>query len=367
MKTELFNYTLPPELIAQTPASPRDASRLLVVDRQSDQVVHRTFADLGDYLRPGDMLVGNNSRVMAARLFGQKATGGKAEILLLEKQTNGRWHALVGGKKMREGTTITLYDAAGAASEWVGTITAVFPGPLREIEFNHPLDDDLDSLGHVPLPPYIQQPLADSERYQTVYSRPTGSAAAPTAGLHFTGDLLLVLREKGVLFETVTLHVGLDTFKPVETQHVADHPIHSEWATVSPETAKRINEAKLAGGRLIAIGTTAVRTLETAALRSAGISGSLRHMSQSDASGETSNFCPWKPVAAFAGPTDLFIYPGYKFRAVDAMITNFHLPQSSLLMLVGAFMGREKMLGVYETAVQEQYRFYSFGDAMLIF
>ena len=366
MKTELFNYTLPPELIAQTPASPRDASRLLVVDRQSDQVVHRTFADLGDYLRPGDMLVGNNSRVMAARLFGQKATGGKAEILLLEKQTNGRWHALVGGKKMREGTTITLYDAAGAASEWVGTITAVFPGPLREIEFNHPLDDDLDSLGHVPLPPYIQQPLADSERYQTVYSRPTGSAAAPTAGLHFTGDLLLVLREKGVLFETVTLHVGLDTFKPVETQHVADHPIHSEWATVSPETAKRINEAKLAGGRLIAIGTTAVRTLETAALRSAGISGSLRHMSQSDASGETSNFCPWKPVAAFAGPTDLFIYPGYKFRAVDAMITNFHLPKSSLMIMVCAFGGYDLIMEAYQQAVKEDYRFFSYGDAMLI-
>lgn len=367
MKTELFTYHLPPEQIAQTPASPRDASRLLLVDRQSDEVAHRTFADIGDYLQPGDILVGNNSRVMAARLFGQKATGGKVEILLLEKQTNGRWHALIGGKKMREGTTITLYDAAGEVSDWVGTITAVFPGPLREVEFNHPLDDALDTLGHVPLPPYIQQPLADSERYQTVYSRPTGSAAAPTAGLHFTGDLLLALREKGVLFETVTLHVGLDTFKPVETENVADHPIHSEWATLAPETARRINEAKLAGGRLIAIGTTAVRTLETAALRSAGISGSLRTISHSDASGETSNLCPWKPVAAFAGPTDLFIYPGYKFRAVDAMITNFHLPQSSLLMLVGAFMGREKMLGVYETAVREKYRFYSFGDAMLIY
>ncbi|MEJ2750293.1 MAG: S-adenosylmethionine:tRNA ribosyltransferase-isomerase, partial [Anaerolineae bacterium] len=199
-----------------------------------------------------------------------------------------------------------------------------------------------------------------------VYSRPEGSAAAPTAGLHFTGDLLFALREKGVILEMVTLHVGLDTFKPVEAENVADHLIHSEWATISSDTARRINEAKLAGGRIIAVGTTAVRVLETGALKSAGLTGSYQDISARDAAGETSNMCPWKPVSAFEGPTDLFIYPGYKFRAVEMMITNFHLPQSSLLMLVSAFAGRENIMQAYETAVAQKYRFYSFGDAMLI-
>ena len=199
-----------------------------------------------------------------------------------------------------------------------------------------------------------------------MYARPPGSAAAPTAGLHFTGDLLLSLRRQGILFETVTLHVGLDTFRPVEAEAVSDHKIHSEWATVSAETAQRINEAKLAGGRIVAVGTTSARVLETAALRSAGITGSIQDISARDAVGETSNICPWKPVAAFSGPTDLFIYPGYRFRAVEAMITNFHLPQSSLVMMVSAFAGREQILHAYEVAKEEQYRFYSFGDAMLI-
>jgi S-adenosylmethionine:tRNA ribosyltransferase-isomerase len=208
--------------------------------------------------------------------------------------------------------------------------------------------------------------LADEERYQTIYARPLGSAAAPTAGLHFTPELLLALRQKGVLLEMVTLHVGLDTFKPVEAEEVAGHVIHSEWASLTPETAKRINEAKLAGGRVIAVGTTAVRTLETAALRSAGVTGSLQDISQRDASGETAALCPWRPVAAFTGPTDLFIYPGYRFRVVDSLITNFHLPQSSLIMLVAAFMGHKEVMQLYETAVQAKYRFYSFGDALLI-
>jgi S-adenosylmethionine:tRNA ribosyltransferase-isomerase len=264
------------------------------------------------------------------------------------------------------GVTILVQDKAGEESHVVGTITAVLDGPQREITFNQPLDDSLDDLGHTPLPPYIHEPLGDDERYQTIYARPPGSAAAPTAGLHFTPELLLALRDKGVLLETVTLHVGLDTFKPVEADEVTQHIIHSEWANLSPAAAKRINEAKLAGGRLIAVGTTAVRTLETAALRSAGITGSLQTISQRDATGETSNICPWKPVAAFEGATDLFIYPGYRFRAVDVMVTNFHLPQSSLLMLVAAFMGQKEMKQVYETAVAAQYRFYSFGDAMLI-
>jgi len=239
-------------------------------------------------------------------------------------------------------------------------------GPQRELTFICSIGDDLVTLAHVPLPPYIHETLDDAERYQTVYSRPSGSSAAPTAGLHFTGDLLMALREKGVLFETVTLHVGLDTFKPVEADQVADHVIHSEWASLTSDAARRINEAKLAGGRIVAVGTTAVRTLETAACRSAGILGTLQTISARDAAGETSNMCPWKPVAAFEGPTDLFIYPGYKFRAVDVLITNFHLPQSSLLMLVSAFAGREAVLQAYETAVAEKYRFFSFGDAMLI-
>jgi S-adenosylmethionine:tRNA ribosyltransferase-isomerase len=229
------------------------------------------------------------------------------------------------------------------------------------------LDESLlAELGHVPLPPYIHEPLADADRYQTIYARPPGSAAAPTAGLHLTPDLFLALRDRGVLFETLTLHVGLDTFKPVETERVADHAIHSEWARLTPEAARRINEAKLAGGRIVAVGTTAMRVLETAALRSAGLNGTLAAISQSDADGVTSQICPWRPVAALEGRTDLFVYPGYRFRAVDALITNFHLPRSSLLLLVSAFAGREQILEAYATAVTAGYRFYSFGDAMLI-
>ncbi len=361
-----FNYTLPPELIAQRPLPQRDASRLMVLHREPQTIAHQTFSDILDYFQPGDVLVANNSRVIPARLYGRKTTGGQVEILLLSQLENGRWQAMVGGKRLGEGSQIQLLDQAGEETELVATVTAVLNGPQRELSFNQPLDHWLESIGHTPLPPYIHESLADPERYQTVYSRPAGSAAAPTAGLHFTGDLLLALRQKGVIFETVTLHVGLDTFKPVEADEVAQHTIHSEWASLTAESAKRINEAKLAGGRLIAVGTTSMRTLETAALRSAGINGTLQTISQRDASGETSSFCPWKPVAAFTAPTDLFIYPGYKFRAVDAMITNFHLPYSSLLMLVAAFAGHSFMLRAYETAVAEQYRFFSFGDAMLI-
>ncbi len=366
MRTEDFNYTLPQELIAQRPLSLRDASRLLLLNRENGRLSHQQFTDILDYFQPGDILVANNSRVIPARLFGQKPTGGKVEILLLEQLDERRWKALIGGKKMILGTKIHLYDGEGNPTTLKATVTDVLDGPQREIQFNRDINDELESIGHTPLPPYIHETIDDAERYQTVFSRPPGSAAAPTAGLHFTGDLLLALRDKGVIFETVTLHVGLDTFKPVEADEITDHHIHSEWASLSPDTARRINEAKLAGGRIIAVGTTAVRTLETAALKSAGISGSLQTISARDASGETSNMCPWKPVAAFEGPTDLFIYPGYKFRAVNAMITNFHLPQSSLLMLVSAFTGREAMMAAYETAVQEQYRFFSFGDAMLI-
>ena len=338
----------------------------LVLRRATGEIEHRNFTDLSEYLLPGDILIANDSRVFPARLFGRKPSGGKVELLLLERLNDIQWRALAGGKKLRVGTEIQLFNHDGSLSPWSAHVTAVMDGPLREIQFQQPIDDLLDELGHTPLPPYIHEPLEDADRYQTVYARPLGSAAAPTAGLHFTGDLLMTLRQQGVFFDTCTLHVGLDTFKPVDAENVEDHHIHSEWAKLTPDTARRINEKKLAGGRLIAVGTTAMRTLETGALRSAGINGSLQTISQRDASGETSGICPWKPVAAHEGSTDLFITPGYQFRAVDMLLTNFHLPKSSLLMLVSAFAGREQILNAYESAVSEGYRFYSFGDAMLI-
>ncbi|HSM54786.1 MAG TPA: tRNA preQ1(34) S-adenosylmethionine ribosyltransferase-isomerase QueA [Candidatus Sulfomarinibacteraceae bacterium] len=367
MKTKEFDYDLPQERIAQHPVEPRDSSRLLVLDRRQETIEHRIFHEIGEHLQPGDILVANDSRVYPARLYGYKTdTGGKVELLLLEREDHQRWRTLVGGSGLREGVQVSLYEKNGAVSDISGTVAAVLHGAEREIVFSEPLLPLLEQLGHTPLPPYIHETLDDSERYQTVFSRPLGSAAAPTAGLHFTGDLLLSLREEGVLFETCTLHVGLDTFKPVESAKVAEHTIHSEWATLSVEAARRINEAKLAGGRIVAVGTTSSRVLETAALRSAGIEGPLHDISARDTRGETSEICPWKPVAAFSERTDLYIYPGYRFRAVDAIITNFHLPQSSLLMMVSAFAGRELIMDAYKTAVDEAYRFYSFGDAMLI-
>lgn len=366
MNVSDFDYHLPEDRIAQEPVDPRDASRLLILERSSGAIAHRHFRDLPDYLRPGDMLVVNDTRVIPARLFGRKPTGGSVEILLLERRDAKTWRALVGGRRLGEGATMTILDKSGAPTSLDATVVEEGPESLREMRFSEPLDDWLDSTGHVPLPPYIQTTLADDERYQTIYARPAGSAAAPTAGLHFTPELMLALRDQGILLDTVTLHVGLDTFRPVTADRVADHVIHSEWARLTPGAARRMNEAKLAGGRLIAVGTTTVRVLETAALRSAGVTGSLRAISQTDAAGETSNLCPWKPVAAFEGQTDLFITPGYRYRAVDAMITNFHLPRSSLLMLVSAFAGREPVLAAYDAAVRDKYRFYSFGDAMLI-
>jgi S-adenosylmethionine:tRNA ribosyltransferase-isomerase len=365
MKVSDFDYDLPEALIAQRPAEPRDASRLLVLDGATDRVVHRRFRDLPDYLRPSDILVVNDTRVIPARIFGRKPTGGRVELLLLEKSGDA-WRALIGGRNVDEGLSLALLDHAGKPTDVTAIVTAVRPGALRELRFSAPVEQWIETLGYAPLPPYIHETLDDPERYQTIYARPSGSAAAPTAGLHFTPELLLTLRENGVLFETVTLHVGLDTFKPVTVDDVADHVIHSEWARLTPETARRINEAQLAGGRIVAVGTTTARVLETAALRSAGIAGSLQTISARDAAGETTDICPWKPVAAFEGPTDLFIHPGYRFRAVDALITNFHLPRSSLLMLVAAFAGREAIFNAYRAAVAENYRFYSFGDAMLI-
>lgn len=367
MQTSQFDYHLPPERIAQHPVDPRDASRLLVLHRDTGRIEHTHFRNLLQYLRPGDILVANDSRVYPARLYGEKSeTGGKVELLLLERLDADRWRALVGGRRVRIGTIISLHEETGQESELHATVTAELEGAQREVTFSSSLDDHLDRLGHTPLPPYIHEELDDAERYQTIYARRQGSAAAPTAGLHFTPELLLSLRENGVLFETCTLHVGLDTFKPVTADEVSKHDIHTESASLSPEAARRINQAKLAGGRIIAVGTTTARVLETAALRSAGITDSLQNISARDASGETTDICPWKPVAAFSGRTDLFIYPGYRFRAVDALITNFHLPQSSLLMMVSAFATREQVLGAYKSAIAEEYRFYSFGDAMLI-
>jgi S-adenosylmethionine:tRNA ribosyltransferase-isomerase len=250
---------------------------------------------------------------------------------------------------------------AGSAVEVTARVMEELSDGRRIVEFDQPITPLLAELGKTPLPPYIHEPLADAERYQTVFSRIDGSAAAPTAGLHFTPEMLLALRERGVILAFITLHIGLDTFKPVTVEHVADHPIHAEWASLSPEVAHQINQAKLAGGRLVAVGTTVVRTLETAALRSAGIAGSLRQASQL-----ASDPCPWRPVVAFDGPTDLFIYPGFRFHAVDALLTNFHLPKSSLLMLVSALGGDELMRRAYQVAIADRYRFFSFGDAMLI-
>ncbi len=366
MKVSDFDYDLPEALIAQRPVEPRDDSRLLVYDRASGAIAHRRFRDLGDYLRPGDILVANDTRVIPARLFARKPTGGRVELLLLERTGHGRWRALAGGRNVTEGLTLTLLDHDGEPTAIRATVAGLGPESVREFLFSEPVEAWIETLGYAPLPPYIHEKLDDPERYQTIYSRPAGSAAAPTAGLHFTPELLLQLREQGILFETVTLHVGLDTFKPVTAEEVTEHVIHSEWARLTAESAERINRAQLAGGRIVAVGTTTARVLETAALRSAGITGSLQTISARDAGGETTNLCPWKPVAAFEGATDLFIHPGYRFRAVEALITNFHLPRSSLLMLVAAFTGRQAILDTYRVAVVEKYRFYSFGDAMLI-
>lgn len=372
-----FDYNLPLELIAQTPVEPRHASRLMRVDRASGQISHHTFADLVDFLNPGDILVANDSRVIPARLFGRKASGGKAEILLLKQLDDLRWEALVGGKRLNPGVTVLISseqnkisseqknfssEQTEISSEQIRlTIVEDLGESRRVVEFDRPVNARLDEVGHTPLPPYIHTRLDDSERYQTVFSRIDGSAAAPTAGLHFSPEVLLALRDNGVLLDYVTLHIGLDTFKPVSVEQVEQHAIHREFASLSAATARRINDAKLAGGRLVAVGTTAMRTLETAALRSAGVQGSLKEASTFDP-----GLCPWKPVAAIEEETDLFIYPGFTFRAVDALLTNFHLPKSTLLMLVSAFAGADLIRHAYQTAIEQHYRFFSFGDAMLI-
>lgn len=358
-KPEDFDYNLPPEQIAQSAAEPRDSSRLLVVHRSDGRIEHRTFTDLPDFLRPGDALVMNQTRVIPARLHGHKATtGGAVEVLLVEKITPVRWLAMVGGKRIREGTRLVLGAPASKMAVEARVLEAR-DGSDRVLEFEREIEPLLDELGETPLPPYIHTPLADPERYQTVYARTPGSVAAPTAGLHFTPELLLLIRDMGVALVYCTLHVGPGTFLPVRAEQIAAHRLHAERALLTANAALTINQTRLRGGRIMAVGTTSVRTLETAALRA------LDHPADAPC-GDNMEACPWGAVAAFSGPTDLFIMPGFRFRSVDMMVTNFHLPRSTLLMLVSAFAGRDLMLRAYDEAREAGYRFYSLGDACLL-
>lgn len=339
MKLSEFDYTLPPDRIAQTPVEPRDSSRLLVLDRSKGSLQHTIFSDISRFLKPGDLLVVNQTRVLPARIFAQKIpTGGKIELLLLNRREPTLWEVLVGGKRVTLGKKLSLTESL------VAEVEAVLDGPRRLLRVNRPIEGELDQIGQMPLPPYIHERLIDQERYQTVYAHELGSAAAPTAGLHFTPRLLAALKAAGIGVAEVTLHVGLDTFAPVTEEDVTQHQIHTEWCRLTPQAAEQINSAKQVGGKVVAVGTTSVRTLETAAAQAG-----------SD---------EW--ITSFQGPTDLFILPGYSFKIVDAMVTNFHLPRSSLLMLVSAFAGKQTMLDAYQTAIEQNYRFYSFGDAMLI-
>jgi S-adenosylmethionine:tRNA ribosyltransferase-isomerase len=339
LKTSDFDYDLPPDRIAQTPLEPRDTSRLLVLPREAGDVQHAHFHDLGRYLRPGDLLVLNETRVIPARLYAHKIpTGGRVELLLLRRVDETSWESLVGGKRVGQGMRLEV--ESGPQAE----IVEVLDGSRRVVRFAEPLEPYLLRAGHVPLPPYIHTELADPERYQTIYARSSGSAAAPTAGLHFTANLMERLKSQGVGFALLTLHVGLDTFAPVTEADPSRHHMHTEWCQLTPETAAQINTTRQQGGRVIAVGTTSVRTIESAA-RLAG---------------------PGESVAALEGSSDLYILPGYTFRAVDGMITNFHLPRSTLIMLVSAFARRERLLAAYQLAIERGYRFYSFGDAMLV-
>jgi len=338
MQTSDFDYHLPLEFIAQTPIEPRHNSRLLVMRRDLGTLEDSQFYKIGTYLIPGDLLVINQTRVIPARLHARKSTGGRVELLLLKQREPGLWEALAGGKGLRKGVRVTVEN--GPEVEVVEELE----GSERLIRFLQPVEELLPSIGEMPLPPYIHEKLQQPERYQTVYASVTGSAAAPTAGLHFTPWLISELESAGIRFARVTLHVGLDTFAPVTEAYPGDHKIHTEWCELTPETAELINLTKKSGGRVIAVGTTSVRTLESAA---AG-------------SGQTGR------VAPFTGPTGLFILPGYEFQVVDALVTNFHLPKSTLLMLVSAFAGGENVLHAYQVAMERGYRFYSFGDAMLI-
>ena len=339
MKTHDFWYDLPEELIAQTPLQQRDASRLCVLDKVSGQITHKHFYDVLDYLQPGDCLVMNDSRVLPARLLGQRPTGGAAELLLLKDLGDKKWECLAKpGRKLQEGQQVTFGNG-----ELTATITQVKEDGNRIVKFQYEgiFLEVLERLGKMPLPPYIKAELQDQERYQTVYSKEVGSAAAPTAGLHFTNELLQKIRDKGIKTAFVTLHVGLGTFRPVKSDDIMDHHMHAELCMISGETAKILNETRKNSGRIICVGTTSCRTLESLV----NDDGTFEEKSR------------W---------TDIFIYPGYRFKAIDGLITNFHLPESTLVMLVSALAGRENVLAAYREAVKERYRFFSFGDAMII-
>lgn len=338
MLLEDFNYELPEELIAQTPVEPRNSSRLMVLDPLTKEIRHEHFYDLQKFLTAGDALIFNDTRVIPARLIGQKATGGRVEIFLLRRIDATHWETLVKpGRKVQEGAEIFFGEELSC--KIVGRTD--FGGRIVEFQFDGVFEEILDRLGETPLPPYIHEKLDDIERYQTVYNRERGSAAAPTAGLHFTKEQMQELENFGVKLGFVTLHVGLGTFRPVQTENIEEHQMHEEFYTVPETTAKLIRETKLAGKRVIAVGTTSIRTLESAALDNLN-------------------------VEIGSNSTKIFIYPGYKFKIVDALITNFHLPKSTLIMLVSALAGREFILQAYKNAVENRYRFFSFGDAMFI-
>lgn len=339
VKTSDFWYDLPEELIAQTPLEKRDCSRMLVLNKENGDIEHRHFYDIVDYLQPGDCLVMNDSRVLPARLLGHRPTGGAVELLLLKDLGNKRWECLAKpGRKLPVGQEVIFGNG-----ELTATIVAVADDGNREVEFHFEgiFLEVLERLGKMPLPPYIKAELSDQERYQTVYSREVGSAAAPTAGLHFTNELLEKIRNKGINTAFVTLHVGLGTFRPVKAEDISDHLMHSELCMISEETARILNETKKSGGRIICVGTTSCRTLESLV----------------NDDGSFSAKSKW---------TDIFIYPSYHFKAMNALITNFHLPESTLVMLVSAFAGRDHVLNAYSEAVKNLYRFFSFGDAMFI-
>ncbi|NLA86342.1 MAG: tRNA preQ1(34) S-adenosylmethionine ribosyltransferase-isomerase QueA [Clostridiales bacterium] len=339
MKKSDFFYALPPELIAQTPLHRRDDSRLMHLDRQTGEISHRCFYGLPDLLREGDCLILNDSRVLPARLFGKRSSGGAVEVVLLRDKGEGLWECLTRpGRKTRTGTRLIFGE-----DELTGEVVGEVEGGNRLIRFNYDgiFLETLEKLGKMPLPPYIHEELQDSERYQTVYARASGSAAAPTAGLHFTRELLYKLKQRGVDIHYVTLHVGLGTFRPVKTENIEDHEMHAEYCEIPGATADAVNAARDEGRRVIAVGTTSCRTLE------------------SRASGD-GHLCE------FSGFTNAFIYPGYQFKCINGLITNFHLPESTLIMLVSALAGKENVFRAYEEAIREKYRFFSFGDAMII-
>jgi len=344
LRTSDFNYYLPEELIAQTPIEPRDHSKLMLVERDQSVISHDRFFNLPKYLRQGDVLVFNDSRVISARLYGSRDdTGNKIELLLLSRLREGVWRALVRpGRRMRENDYFIIHDRDGNKSEMTGQVLEVEESGSRIVEITN--EFLIEDIGNVPLPPYIHEKVSDPERYQTIYAKSEGSVAAPTAGLHFTEELMSNIRDKGVLTEFVTLHVGWDSFRPLKSENIFDHKMHSEYWHLSNQTAMIINEAKQEGRRIISVGTTAARLLENVFEKQNGY-----------------------PIREESGWADIFITPGYEFKVLDGLITNFHLPKSTLLMLTSALAGRDLMLKAYREAVDFEYRFYSFGDAMLIF